>query len=419
MKMKRKRYLALLAGIVLVLSAVLLFLSHRGRQEAGDGSMKTFIVKRGEIHESIEATGEIKPCTGAEITLGSRVTGMVIKEPIKIGDKVKKGDLIAVIDNRALKETVEAAQAALDKVKATYDNSIRKQKLELERQKLLKLNARQEVEAATRELAFAEWDFNSLKTLFSRSTHSTSEKAFRQAGAALARSSARFTQAKNSMQAASLSVEEAAAELKKLEEEYRQALKIARADLNKAKIRFSYSTLRAPFSGVISYVSTQEGETVVAGLNAPQFVKILDDTRIENRVYVDETEIGKISEGLKVNFRVDARVNHKYRGVITEIYPAPVLQNNVVYYIAVITGFANRPALKVQMTTHNEIYTRTIKNVLIVPNSAVKFQDGRYVVSVRINGRKNLVPVEVGAGDSHFTEIKSGIKEGDKVLYRK
>ena len=417
--MKMKRYLALLAGVVLLMSAVSLFLSHRGRRGAEDGSIKTFVVKRGEIHESIEATGEIKPCTGAEITLGARVTGMVIKEPIKIGDKIKKGDLIAVIDNRALKETVEGAQARLDKVKATYDNSIRKQKLELERRKLLKLNARQEVEAADRELAFARWDFNSLKTLFSRSTHSTSEKAFRQAGAALARSSARFRQAKNSMQAAGLSVEEAAAELNKLEEEYRQALKIARADLNEAKIKLSYSTLRAPFSGVISYVSTQEGETVVAGLNAPQFVKILDDTRIENRVYVDETEIGRIREGLRVDFRVDALINHKYQGMITQIYPAPVLQNNVVYYIAVVTGFENRPALKVQMTTHNEIYTKTVKNVLIVPNSAVKFQDGGYVVAARINGRKRLVPVEVGAGDSHFTEIKSGIEEGMEVLYRK
>lgn len=419
MEMKRKKSLALLAGVVLVVSAVLFFLSHRGRHEAEDSSMKTFIVKKGEIHESIEATGEIKPCTGAEISLGARVTGTVIREPIEIGDKVKKGDLIAVIDNRALKETVEGARAALDKVKATYDNSIRKQKFELERQKLLKLNARQEVEAATRELAFAQWDFNSQKALFSRSTHSTSEKAFRQAGAVLARSRARFRQAENSLEAAELSVKEAAAELKRLKEEYSQALKIAEADLNKAKIRFSYSILRAPFSGIISYVSTQEGETVVAGLNAPQFAKILDDTRIENRVYVDETEIGKIRVGLKVQFNVDAWVNHRYKGVVTEIYPSPVLQNNVVYYIAVVTGFDNRPALKVRMTTHNEIYTKTLENVLIVPNSAVKFQDGRYVVSARINGRTRLVPVDAGAGDSHFTEIKSGIKEGMEILYRK
>jgi len=380
--------------------------------------MKSFVVKRGTIHESIEATGEIRPCTGAEISLGARVTGTVIKEPIKIGDRVKKGDLIAVIDNRDLRENVNKAVAELDKVKATYINSIISQEKEVKRKKFLRLNAERELEAARQELSFARWDFNSQKALFSRSTHSTSEKAFRKAEAALARSRADFEKAENSLKAARLAVEKAETELKKLNEEYKEALKIARADLERARIKFSYSTLRAPFSGVISYVSTQEGETVVAGLNAPQFAKILDDTRIENRIYIDETEIGKIEVGMKVNFRVDAYVDHSYKGVITQIYPAPVLQNNVVYYIAVVDSFENTPPLRVQMTTHNEILTRTRENVLVVPNSAVKFLDGRYVVTVREKGKARLVPVKTGAGDSRFTEIKSGIDEGQEVLYR-
>ncbi len=414
--MKRKRYLAAIA--VLALIAVAVFLFPRGRHGPEQGEMKTFVVKRGTIHEAIEATGEIKPCTGAEISLGARVTGMVVKEPIKIGDRVKKGDLIAVIDNRALKEDVNKAMATLEKVRATYDNSITKQEKELARRKLLLKNAQLELRAAKKELSFARWDFKSLKALFSRSTHSTSEKAFRKSEAVLARSLAAFKQAKNSLKAAALAVEQAEAELRKLREEYRQALKVAEAELNRSRIRFSYSTLRAPFSGIISYVSTQEGETVVAGLNAPQFVKILDDTRIENRVYVDETEIGKIKEGMKVTFKVDAFVRHSYKGQISQIYPAPVIQNNVVYYIAVVTGFENRPTLRVQMTTHNEIFTRTRENVLIVPNSAVKFKDGKYVVITRQQGSKKIVPVETGASDSHFTEITSGIQEGQQVLYR-
>ncbi len=415
--MKKKRYIIALAAI-LTAAVIIFFLASKGEHKPREGNLKTFTVKRGTIHQAIEATGEIKPCTGAEISLGARVTGMVVKEPIEIGDRVKKGDLIAIIDNRALSEDVAKARASLEKVRATYENAITEQQKEVARQKLLRLNAERELEAARQELSFARWDFKSQEALFSRSTHSTSEKAYRKSRAVLARSLAAFSQAKNSLKAAGLSVEKAQAELKKLQEEYTQALKVAQAELNKAEIRFSYSTLTAPFSGVISYVSTQEGETVVAGLNAPQFVKILDDTKIENRVYVDETEIGKIKEGMKVEFTVDAFVNETYRGVVTQIYPAPVIQNNVVYYIAVVTGFDNRPALRVRMTTHNQILTGIRKDVLVVPNSAVKFLDGRYVVTVKEGARRKTIPVEVGASDSRFTEIKSGIQEGRQVLFR-
>ncbi len=417
--MKSKRYLSFLAGFIIVGAVIFFLLFHKGNGTSKDSSMQAFTVKRGTIHESIEATGEIKPCTGAEISLGARVTGMVIQEPIQIGDRVKKGDLIAVIDNRDLAEKVKKAKAELEKVRANYENSIEKQKRELKRQKLLKLNAKLEVEAAKQELSFAAWDFKSQKALFSRSTHATSEKALRKSEAALARSKANFQKAENSLKAASLAVEKASYELKKLEQEYQQALDVARANLREAEIKFSYSTLRAPFSGVISYVSTQEGETVVAGLNAPQFVKILDDNRIENRVYVDETEIGRIKVGQRVTFKVDAYVDHSYSGVISQIYPAPVLQNNVVYYIAVVTGFENKPILRVQMTTHNEIFTSTREDVLLVPNSAVRFKDGQYVVIVRENGKNKTVPVEIGASDSRFTEIKAGVEEGQEVLFRK
>ncbi len=416
--MKKKRYVIIavvLIGIAAIISGGFM---QRERQKARNGPFEIFVVKKGTIHESIEATGEIKPCTGAEISLGARVTGMVVKEPIKIGDRVKKGDLIAVIDNRELQVDVEKAKAELQKVEATYDNAIKKQEKELERQKALKINAERELEATRQELSFAKWDLNSQKALFSRSTHSTSEKALRKAEAAYARSKANFQKAKDNLRASELAVEKATYELKKLKDEYPQALAIAQANLERARIRFSYSTLRAPFSGVISYVSTQEGETVVAGLNAPQFVKILDDTKIENRIYVDETEIGKVRVGQKVRFKVDTYVRHQYSGTITQIYPAPILQNNVVYYIAVVTGFDNEPRLRIQMTTHNEIFTKTRKDVLMVPNSAVRFKDGHYVVIARINGKKKTVPVEIGASDSKFTEIKAGIKEGQEILYQ-
>jgi HlyD family secretion protein/macrolide-specific efflux system membrane fusion protein len=327
--------------------------------------------------------------------------------------------LIAIIDNRELKQGLDRAEAALRKVRATFENSIREQELEIQRQRLKESNARKELAAAEGELRFREWDFKSLKRLFSKATHSTSEKAFRKAKDDLVRARMHLGQARNDLKAAALAVKKAETALARLKQEYRESLKMAQADLGKARIRFSYSILRAPFSGIITYVSTQEGETVVAGLNAPQFVKILDESRIEDWVYVDETDIGKISEGMKVVFHVDAYLDHSYEGIISQIYPAPVIQNNVIYYIAIVTGFENRPGLKLQMTTHNRIMVKTLNDVLLVPNSAVRFMDGRYVVLVREGNGIETVPVEIGASDERFTEIRSGLKEGQKVLYKR
>jgi len=70
------------------------------------------------------------------------------------------------------------------------------------------------------------------------------------------------------------------------------------------------------------------------------------------------------------------------------------------------------------MTTHNSIIAGVKKNVLVVPNAAVKWKDGRYVVYKVEGGKVKEVPVKVGWSDDEFTEIVSGLKEGDKVAIR-
>lgn len=412
-----KRYVLYSFFIVIILSAIFSYLKA-GKARHEDTGLKEFEVKRGEVHETIEATGEIKPATGAQISLGARVTGTVVKEPISVGDRVKKGDLIAIIDNRELKEDVVKAEAELSRIKVHYANLIREKKLRVDELTKEYDSSLLEVKKAQSEYDFRKWNFQSMKGLFESKNHSVSERSFREARNQLVQAGKSLKQARDKKEAARLSLEQARVALARLKKEFYQDEKKAKAELAKAKIRLSYSVLRAPFSGVITYVSTQEGETVVAGLNAPQFVKILDESRVENWIYIDETDIGHVSAGMTVTFSVDAYPQLSLRGKIEKIYPAPVIQNNVVYYIAVVRIVEHTSKLHLKMTTHNRIHVRTVGNVLVVPNSAVKFMDGHYVVKLKGAKGDGYVKVEVGVSDDAFTEIKKGLKEGDVVLYK-
>lgn len=412
-----KRYL-IYAVVLLFLVVIVTAVITRARRGNRAENFREFRVKRGQVSEIINATGEIRPATGAEISLGARVTGTVVKEPISVGDHVRKGDLIAIIDNRELRQDVEKAEAELARIKVHYVNRIKEKQQEVRELANGRESSILEMKKAEAELSFRRWNFNSLKRLFESENHSVSERSFRQAKNDLVKAAEGLKQARNNLDSSKAALLEAKTALERLKGEFKQELVKAKADLRKSRIRLSYSELRAPFSGVITYVSTQEGETVVAGLNAPQFVKILDESRVENWIYVDETDIGRIRPAMKVSFNVDAYPDATFRGKIDKIYPAPVIQNNVVYYIAVVKILHGSERLHLKMTTHNSIHARTIKDTLIVPNAAVKFLDGHYVVRIKGARGRGFVRVTTGISDPNFTQIKGGLKEGDIVLYR-
>ncbi len=375
--------------------------------------LKVVTVKRGEVKNVIEATGIIKPQVGAKVKVGARISGTVVEENVKVGDRVKKGDLIAVIDNRELKAELERAKANLREIEETYPKRIESQQLKVKSAKAELESATARLNAERENLKLKKWEFERQKKLFSIGY--TTEEKFKKAKRELALAESSYKEALENLKKAKLNLKIQERELERLKSEFKERLKEAKERLKQAKIRYSYSFIYAPIDGIISYVSTQKGETVVAGLNAPQFVTILDPKRLENRIYVDETEIGKVKKGMTVEFSVDAYRNEVFKAKVVEIYPEPVIRNNVVYYIVVARGFKNPQLLKPEMTTHNRIIAGVKKNVLVLPNSAVKWKNGRYVVyKVTGNGVKE-VPVEVGWSDDRFTEIISGLNEGDKV----
>ncbi len=408
-----KKPLLILVSLGLVISGILILKQKSDRELV---PVEVATVKRGEVKKTIEATGIVKPQVGAEIKVGARISGTVLKENVKVGDYVEKGDLIAVIDNRELKEELEKAKAKLEEVKKTYREKIASQELKVKASEAAVRSAEAKLKAERENFKLKKWELDRQENLFKLGY--TTEQKLKRARTEFERARSSLKSAKEELVKAKLDLDVAKRTLRELKARYASDLKTAKANLEKAKVRYSYSFIYAPKSGIISFVSTQEGETVVAGLNAPQFVTILDPARLENWIYVDETEIGKVKKGMKVLFTVDAYRNRVFHAKVEEIYPKPKVLNNVVYYIVVARGFENPELLKPEMTTHNSIIAGVKKGVLVVPNGAVKWKNGKYIVYKVKNGKVVETYVKVGWSDDKFTEIVSGLKEGDKVALK-
>jgi len=183
-----------------------------------------------------------------------------------------------------------------------------------------------------------------------------------------------------------------------------------------ARATLSYSTLVAPIDGVVALVTTQEGETVAAGMNSPTFVTIIDLNKLEVAAYVDEVDIGRVVIGQGASFTVDSFPDVDFTGKVTSVYPRAVIQSNVVNYITTLSIDNSEGRLKPDMTATINIVLEERKGVLAVPEKALRSEGGKRVVYV-VNGEGSVArAVRVGRRGGGFIEILDGLKEGDVVL---
>ena len=191
----------------------------------------------------------------------------------------------------------------------------------------------------------------------------------------------------------------------------------AKADQDYAKAQLSYATITAPIGGTIASVTTQQGETVAAGLNAPTFITIIDLNKLEVNAYIDETDVGKIGVGQEALFTVDTFADKDFKGKVTAIYPRAVLQENVVNYITLISIENSEGKLKPDMTANVTITLKKKKGVLAVPAAAVVREGGKKYVTLQVkDGKPTRREVKTGWKEGTYLEITSGLREGDVVL---
>lgn len=192
----------------------------------------------------------------------------------------------------------------------------------------------------------------------------------------------------------------------------------ASAALEHAKIQLSYATIRAPISGVIASVSTQEGETVAAGLTAPTFVTIIDLNRLQVDAFVDETDIGKVKIGQKAVFTVDTYPNKDFEGIVRAIYPKAIIQENVVNYDVVIEITSPiKNLLRPDMTASVTIYQEERLGVLMIPQKAVQREGSNKFVLVKMpDDTLQRKTIKTGIRSGNNIEIVSGLNEEEVVV---
>jgi len=405
--MKKTKGIKLLIAIVLLALAVAVTASvfwWRKTVKARRKESKTMLVtaSRRDFASSVLATGAVRPQVGAEVHAGARISGKVTQLKANIGDMVKKGQVIAELEKEDLEAMVAQRQAELD----------------LTRAKLSALEALRPKEVSKAQAEVDQWEATvqlSQKELEREDRLLKQESTTRQA----------WDRARERLSVAEAQLVSAQKKLEVLITRYDQDLKQARmemtrarASLDQARVQCSYATIVAPISGAIASVSTQEGETVAAGFNAPTFVTIIDLDRLQVDAYVDEVDIGKVKPGQKALFTVDSFPNQEFEGRVNAIYPKAVIQENVVNYDVVIE-ITGPPAglLRPEMTASVTIFLDQRKGVLALPARAIRRERGKNVVYVPDkDGQPRQREIKVGWKDGQWVEIVSGLSEQEPVL---
>lgn len=202
----------------------------------------------------------------------------------------------------------------------------------------------------------------------------------------------------------------------------------SRSDLVKAQTNLSYATICSPIDGVVLSRTVDEGQTVAASFNTPTLFTIANDlTKMQVVADVDEADIGKVAEGQKVTFQVDAFPDENFEGVVTQVRLEPTTTSNVVTYEVIID--APNPTLKLKpgLTANITIYILQKENVLSVPVKALNLHLDTTENTMDIAGSTRQVwvrkgnqiekrVVETGVSDGIRTEILSGLNENDSLI---
>ena len=479
----------------------------RGAGE-GEGAMKggrtlTAAVEPRDFVSTVLATGTVKPEVGAQVNVGARISGRVEELAARIGDPVKKDQILARIEHEDLKAQVAQKEAQIaeirtritageirfqaDHARALALASQREVDLDAERSRLavilergdaarrtedvrlaaLQAQGEEEVTVAGRQIrgeraaqALAKKDLGRMETLFGQGMlaaqsldRASSDLETAAARVSLTRAQRRLAKTRlaqdvrvqeevlettltaletdialqeDAIRKAEEAVALVAAELHALEASHAADVAILEASLPQLQavlqetgIKLSYATVRSPIDGVVGTITTQEGETVAAGLSAPTFVTVVDLTRLQVDAYVDEVDIGKVRTGMAATFTVDAFPSTVFKGRVEAIHPTAILQDNVVYYDVVLTitdDFVGR--LRPEMTANVTIHADRRDGALSVPMRAVQRKAGVSMVQVEGPDGPEQREVRTGLDDGEFIEILEGIKDGETVLYK-
>ena len=339
--------------------------------------------KKGSFSKKVDATGEI--FATELIDVGAQVSGQIKKLYVKLGDQVKKGDMIASIDSSTQQNSIDNKEAQLAIYKA-------------------------QLESAKVALNIAKTQFDREKALFAKNATSKQE----------------FESAKNTYSANSAKIKELEAQIKQ-----------TNIELSTAKINLGYTKITAPRDGTVVSVQVEEGQTVNANQTTPTIVNIADLSHVKMKMQIAEGDITKIKVGTPVEYSILSEPTKKFQTTVSSIdpglttlsdgsygssssskssYSSSSSSSSAVYYYAQSIVDNKDGILRIGMTTQNELLIANVKDAIIVPSIGIKKDENGTFVYVLKDGKAVKTAVKTGIKDNLDTQIISGINEGDEII---
>jgi HlyD family secretion protein len=367
----------LISCVVVVLLGVGAFVFLRGNGK--EAKFRTEKVTKGDIVMTVTATGTVNAVITVQV--GTQVSGTIKSLYVDFNSHVKKGQLIAQIDPSLFEEQVAQSKANL-------------------------LASKANLEKAEATLVDAKRTRDRNKDLVSKGLIAQSD---------FDTSDTNYETAKAGVSAARASVGQSDAALKN------------------AHTNLGYTRIVSPVDGTVVSRNVDVGQTVAASFQTPTLFTIAQDlTKMQIDTSVDEADIGKVKTWQEVDFTVDAYPDITFKGKVWQIRNAPITVQNVVTYDVVIQ--VNNPDLKLKpgMTANVSIVVDRKKDVLKIPNAALRFKpSGKSITATGKRTEKKgpgvwildkdnspkRIPVSLGISDGSFTELVSGeIREEQELI---
>lgn len=371
----KKKTIAILLLATMVAGGSYFFMSQ-GEQTP---TFLTENVTRADVEKTVVASGSIQ--SSNEVDVGAQVSGKITKLYVKLGQSVKKGDMIADIDSTTQINALNKAKAAL----ASYQAQLK---------------------AKQTAYNVAQSSYSRLSKLYKLQSTSLDE----------------FNSAKNTLDAAK-------AEIDALQESIKQA----EIEVNTAETNVGYTKITSPIDGTVISTPISEGQTVNANQTTPTIVTVANLQKMLIKPEISEGDITKVKAGQEVEFTILSDNQTKYHAVIDSVDPATTTDTDAtstgssssssssstsaVYYYANMEVDNPDGVLRIGMTTENTIKIAAAKGVLTVSNMAIQKKGNKYIVHVlNAQNQSEEREVEIGVQNDFQTEIKSGLAEGEKVI---
>jgi membrane fusion protein, macrolide-specific efflux system len=379
--MKKKRSVKIRNAIILAIILVAtLFMASRLFFKDKPPEYVTAAAARSDIENAVLATGALQ--ASRQVDVGAQVSGQLKALRVKLGDQVKKGQLLAEIDPTLSKATLDQNLASLESLEAQRRSS--------------EANLRQAGEVVKRQQAMLKDDATPQQTV---------DEALTQR-------------------------ETAAATLASLAAQIKQA----RSLVATGRANLAYTQIVAPIDGEVVAIVTEEGQTVVAAQQVPVILKLANLDTMLVKAQVSEADVIRIRAGQKSYFTVLGDAKKKYFGALRAIEPAPqdfqssqgaAKNSGAVFYNAVFDVPNAERVLRIGMTAQVAIVINEAKVAITIPAAALgqkqidaaKPDVARYEVRVlSTDGKAETKTIKVGINNNVKVEVLEGLAEGEKVI---